>query len=97
MHDVQEFGDSLHFVEYHGLASRSSSDDVVESFRSCGEFTRDVGLQQIHNQGIRDRLAEPRGFSRSARTEQKEALLRGIEKSTLKSIVGLKMEIAIPF
>src|SRR5881227_1622398 len=65
MHQMEQFGNSLHFINDHGQIGPRSLDNVAEPFRTGRQFTSKVGLEQIKQQALGKRLAQPRGLPRT--------------------------------
>lgn len=80
---VQEFGHILDFVENHGRAPRLSPDEVTQSLGPRGEFARDLRLEEVDDQRVRQGVTEPGRLAGPPGPEQEEALPGRVKKTTL--------------
>ena len=81
VHDVQEFGNALDFVDDHIASGRRAMHQFAEAFRAGGQPAVQLRLQQVHDQSIRQRRGQPGGLARPARAEEEEAASRKGEES----------------
>ena len=82
MDNREQLGDALDLVDDHGLSSASAREQFSQALGTGTQAAVRRRLEQVDEQGVGDSLAQPRGFPRSAGTEDEATPAWHSEEST---------------
>ena len=82
MDDREQLRDALDLVDDHGLSPGSSCEQFAQALGASTQAAVSRRIEKIDEQGVRQSLAQPRGFPGSARAEDEAAPVRHSEEST---------------